>query len=106
MSLQEIARKIHLWFDPEIHDPDLPILPLESYVTDRSFTIPTTDYFDILTPDEDLRRQGTGAAAIVFYSSVLDREPLPHAIRITTKNPTPGMWAYAWELLAQLSPLN
>jgi hypothetical protein len=29
VTLNEVARKIHLWFDTEIHDPDLPLLPLK-----------------------------------------------------------------------------
>ena len=106
VSLREVAQKIHLWFDPEIHDPDLPLLPLQCYVTDGSFCTHINDYFDILTSEEDLRAKSTGAAAIVFVSSARDREPLPHTVRITTSNPTEGMSAYAWELLAQLVALK
>ena len=106
VSLSEVARKIHLWFDPEIHDPDLPLLPLKWYVTDGSFSTPVKDYFDILTPDDNLCQQGKGAAAIVFLSPALDRAPIPHTVRIITQNPSPGMTAYAWELLAQLVALK
>jgi hypothetical protein len=36
-SITTIAKAIHLQFDEEIHDPDLPLLPLSFYVTDGSF---------------------------------------------------------------------
>jgi len=102
ISLQSVAQKIHLWPDPDIHDPDLPLLPLSFYVTDGSYRITTRTYADILTNEHSLRNQGTGAAGIVFISPARDRAPLPYTVRITTANPEPGLSAYAWELIAQV----
>ena len=82
VTLSEVARKIHLWFDPEIHNPDLRLLALQCYVTDGSFSTPVENYFDILIPEDELRMKGTGAAAIVLISTARDRTPLPHTVRI------------------------
>ena len=105
-SLEQVAHNIHVWFDPELHDPDLPLLPLKFYVTDGSFKSGTSTYADILTPEHDLRQSGQGAAGIVLVPAGIDRSPYPHTIRISTRNPQPGMSAYAWELLAQLVALK
>ena len=106
ISLRQVAQEIHLWFDPEIHDPDLPLLPLHSYVTDGSFKIEAKTYADILTPEQELRHHGTGAAGIVITPAARDRSPYPHTILLMTRTPQPGMSAYAWELLAQLVALK
>ena len=39
-TLEKVAEVMHTWFDPEIHDLDLPLLPLSYYVTDGSYTKP------------------------------------------------------------------
>ncbi len=57
LFLCKIAKKIHLWFDPEMHDPDLPLLPLSFYITDGSYKLETTSYFDILVFEHSLRQQ-------------------------------------------------
>ena len=106
ISLQSVAQAIHLWHDPEIHDPDLPLLPLSFYVTDGSFRIHTQTYQDILTDEHSLRQRGTGAAGIVFISPARDRAPLPHTVRIITNMAEPGLSAYAWELIAQVIALR
>ena len=58
-SLQSVAHTIHLWHDPDLHDPDLPLLPLSFYATDGSYHINTRTYADILTDEHTLRQQGT-----------------------------------------------
>ena len=101
-----MARKIHLWFDPEIHDPDLPVLPLDFYVTDGSFKIATTSYQDILTSEHKLRQDGTGAAGIVIMPNGIARDTYPHTVKLMARENQPGLSAYAWELLAQLVALK
>ena len=105
-SLSKVAKKIHLWYDQDIHDPDLPLLPLSYYVTDGSYKVETQSYFDILASEHSLRHTGTGAAGIVLQSSDTSRAAYPHTIRIITKQPQPGMSAYAWELIAQVVALK
>ena len=106
ISLQSVAQDIHLWYDPTIHDPDLPLLPLSFYVTDGSFRINTQSFADILAAEHTLRQHGTGAAGIVFQSPARDRAPLPHTVRIITEVEEPGLSAYAWELIAQVVALR
>ena len=106
ISLDQVAKTIHLRFDPDIHDPDLPVLPLKFYVTDGSFKVETTHLADILTSEHELRQHGTGAAGIVFTPATIERTPYPHTVRIITRSPQTGLSAYAWELLAQVVALK
>ena len=106
ISITAVAKAIHLQFDSEIHDPDLPLLPISCYVSDGSFKLANTKYLDIITSEHTLRQGGTGAAGIVFCSSDGQRAPDPHTVRIITRQQQPGMSAYAWELLAQVIALK
>ena len=90
----------------QLHDPDVPLLPLAFYVTDGSFTINTGSYLDILQSEHSLRQTGTGAAGIVLQPSDFQRSEYPHTVRIITRVPQPGMSAYAWELVAQVIALK
>ena len=106
VSITDIAKAIHLQFDEEIHDPDLPLIPLSFYVTDGSLSIKPGNHIDLLTSENKLRQSGTGAAGIVFCFPDGQRADYPHTVRIVTKSVQPGMSAYAWELLAQVIALK
>jgi hypothetical protein len=106
ISIDKVAKAIHLRYDPEIHDTDLPPLPLKFYVTDGSFSAQASTYADILTSEHALRQQGTGGAGIVFTLATIKRTPYPHTVHLMTKTPQKGLSAYAWELLAQVVALK
>ena len=103
-TLEELAKELLLWPDLELYPEDEPLLEIDYFATDGSFTVQPQSMVDILTPEDLLRAQGKGSGGIVFVTPDPNRRPI--AVRITSSSPEPGMNAYTWELVTQLVALQ
>ena len=109
-SLSDLAEDLQLW-PSDIYSPDsnanLP--PIRLVATDGSFEVQPRGMYDLLTPETELRRHGTGSGGIVFlppgYSETNMLAP-PNAVRICSKQRENGMNAFTWELATQLIALH
>ena len=107
-ELEELAKQSELWPAPDWYGSQQEMPTFSSFFTDGSYSPRTATMKDILTPESELRDQGSGAGAIVFFPTQQPgfppREPI--SIRILSPHPEPGMNAYTWELVTQLVAMH
>ena len=103
-SIEELAKQLCLWPDPEMYGEEQELLNVRLFATDGSFSAEPASMHDILTPESDLRDRGKGSGGIVFIP--VDKSVEPLGVHINSDNPEPGMNAFTWELVTQLVALH
>jgi len=107
-ELEDMAKQLELWPAPDWFGSQQDMPTFSSFFTDGSYSPRHAVMADILTPEAELRDQGRGAGAIVFFpthqAGLPQRDPI--SIRILSPHSEPGMNAYTWELVTQLVALT
>ena len=103
-SIEELAKQLCLWPDPEMYGDEQELMNVRLFATDGSFSANPDSAEDIIAPEADLRDRGKGSGGIVFIPE--DKNAEPQGVHISSDNPEPGMNAFTWELVTQLVALH